>query len=136
MSRIFKYPCFSVRRQYPEVEKEESNPSKEPMDSRLTETNPRIAKKETVGRILLPSEFSSVVPQGVELLVTKSPHRDGNPDHNFYEAWCNYVGGSCRSSSAIHEPRARGALTNYLTELTGVDQSAAVGDLLQKYVWN
>lgn len=73
---------------------------------------------------------------GVLLSITCRPHKDGNPEHYFYEAWFNWEGGTLRSSSVIHDDAARLAVSEFVADLTGVDHCEAISKVLSKYYWH
>lgn len=90
--------------------------------------------KQVVESIQLPSK-KVLTPTGVKFTITASPHRNGNPDHSFYEAWFQWEGGTLRSSAIIHDDETRDAASYLLTTLTGVDYSDLVARTLNKYDW-
>jgi len=73
---------------------------------------------------------------GVLFSITSRPHRDGHPEHYFHEAWFNWEGGTLRSSSVIHDDAIRLAVSEFLTDLTGVDHYETISEVLKKYYWH
>lgn len=84
---------------------------------------------------VLPSA-SPRAPGGVSLNITKAPHRNGNPEHFFYEAWFQWDGGTLRSSTAIHDDYTREAVSDFIADLTDVEHGELITTILKKYDWN
>ena len=77
-----------------------------------------------------------LTPNGVGVRITQCPHRNGNPEHLFYEAWFSWEGGTLRSSTVIHDKATRVIVMDLLKELTGIDHTQTLNTLLNKYDWH
>ena len=92
-------------------------------------------QRKLVEKITLPSTKPELTPSGVTMRITAAPHRDGNPDHTFYEAWFYWEGVTIRSSTIIHNPDTRDSILEMLHDMTGIIHDDAVNKLLDKYDW-
>lgn len=79
---------------------------------------------------------SVLTPNGVGVKVTACPHRNGNPDHVFYEVWFNWEGGTLRTSTVIHNEDTRDAVFEFLELLTGIAHDETLAEILDKYDWH
>lgn len=96
--------------------------------------SPYKPNREIIERVTLPSA-SAQAPGGVSLQVTRSPHRNGNPDHYFYQAWFQWDGGTLRSSTVIHDEGTRESVCAFIEDLTHVDHDNLINTTLDKYDW-
>lgn len=99
------------------------------------ETHPVTNGKQVEYKLHLPNKNGPVSSKGIEMTVTSVPHRNGNPDHRFYEVWFKWEGGSIRSSTAIHDPLTRGVVCNTIHALTGMDYATEIAQILDPYDW-
>ena len=92
-------------------------------------------KRTIIEKHLLDSQKMGTL-SGVLFSVSSRPHKDNNPKHFFYEAWFNWDGGTLRSSTVIYDDHTRSAVTEFLTELTGLDHYETITEVLNKYNWH
>jgi len=106
-----------------------------PHAPKLSQDTQSNSGRHIVESIQLPSKCVTT-PSGVSLRVSSAPHRNGNPEHKFYEVWLTWEGGTLRSSTAIHCEATRRAVVQLLETLTGVNYYDLLNDTLNKYDWH
>ncbi len=72
----------------------------------------------------------------VKVNVTSAPHHDGDPNHEFFEAWFVWTGGSLRTSDVFHDRVARDHTINFINDICADDHSDRLDDLFDQYQWD
>lgn len=92
-------------------------------------------KRTTLTEFKLESK-KVLTRDGVRVSVTVSPHRDGNPKHEFYEVWIKWIGVTIRSSSILHDEATRVMVSDFLEDATGIDHYATLSEKLNEFDWH
>jgi hypothetical protein len=106
------------------------------MNTTHEETKKTLNEERTTEEEFKLESKKATAPSGVSAKITSSPHRNGNPDHRFYEAWFRWDGGTLRTSTIIHDEATRVMTSEFIEDLTGFDYYDLLSDTLNKYDWH